>query len=59
MATGYLNLQKEFLKVIASNKKMKTDLLTSSPRANGFYNGGLIKKHIPGIYRINEYKVLK
>ena len=34
-------------------------LLTSSPRANGFYKAGRIKKYIPGIYRVNEERMLK
>lgn len=38
---------------------LRTDLLTSSPRANGFYKAGMFKKHIPGMYRANEYDLLK
>lgn len=34
-------------------------MLTSSPRANGFYKAGRVKKYIPGIYRVNELKMLK
>lgn len=53
LGTGYLNLQREVF-----NELMKTKhavhLLTSSPKANGFYKGGLVKKYIPGIYRVNE-----
>lgn len=41
------------------NKKLRTDILTSSPRANGFYKAGFFKKHIPGMYRAVEYKLLK
>lgn len=41
------------------NKGLKADLLTSSPRANGFYKSGFVKKHIPGMYRANEYNLLK
>ena len=33
--------------------------MTSSPRANGFYRAGRVKKFIPGLYRVNEEKVLK
>lgn len=33
-------------------------LLTSSPRANGFYKAGFAKKFIPGLYRVNEEKLL-
>lgn len=38
--------------------KHAVHLLTSSPKANGFYKGGLVKKYIPGIYRVNEMKML-
>ena len=33
--------------------------MTSSPRANGFYKAGFVKKYIPGIYRVNELNMLK
>lgn len=58
LATGYLNLQKDFLNVINANPNLITHILTSSPRANGFYKAGLFKKYIPGLYRINEWEVL-
>lgn len=32
--------------------------MTSSPRANGFYRAGFVKKFIPGLYRVNEEKLL-
>ena len=38
---------------------LQTDILTSSPRANGFYRAGRFKKYIPGMYRANELKVLQ
>ena len=58
-ATGYLNLQKEFVKeVIRADSPGKVQILTSSPRANGFYKAGFVKKYIPGIYRVNEEKLL-
>ena len=41
------------------NPSIKTSVLTSSPRANGFYNAGRFKKHIPMMYRANELSVLK
>lgn len=34
-------------------------MLTASPKANGFYKAGLVKKYIPGIYRVNEQRVLQ
>lgn len=34
-------------------------MLTSSPRANGFYKCGIFKKYIPGMYRANELNILK
>eukprot|EP00347_Sterkiella_histriomuscorum_P003103 403365574 len=59
LATGYLNLQKEFLQILNQHKNLITDLLTSSPRANGFYKAGKFKKFIPGMYRANELSILK
>jgi len=58
LATGYLNLTKEYLKALGS-RQTQVDLLTSSPRANGFYKAGRVKKFIPGIYRVNEERMLK
>ena len=58
LATGYLNLTPEYLKALAS-RQGKVSVLTSSPRANGFYKAGRVKKYIPGIYRVNELKSLK
>ena len=34
-------------------------MLTSSPKANGFYRAGSVKKYIPGMYRVNEERLLK
>jgi CDP-diacylglycerol---glycerol-3-phosphate 3-phosphatidyltransferase len=34
-------------------------LLTSCPKANGFYKAGRVKKYIPGIYRVNELNMLQ
>ena len=58
LGTGYLNLQKE---VFAELMRVKhaVHLLTSAPKANGFYQGGRIKKYIPGIYRVNEMHMLQ
>lgn len=53
LATGYFNLQPEFLNIL-TKKGINTDVLTSSPRANGFYKAGRVKKYIPGMYRANE-----
>lgn len=58
LATGYFNLQQEIVDLLNSNQDLKTDILTSSPRANGFYKAGRFKKYIPGMYRANELRVL-
>ena len=34
-------------------------MLTSSPKANGFYKGGSFKKYIPGLYRLNAVDLIK
>ena len=58
-ATSYLNLQKDYKDVICDNAQLKTDILTCSPRANGFYRAGRFKKYIPGMYRANELSILE
>ena len=58
MATGYLNLTQEYIKAMAQ-RQGDVQVLTSSPRANGFYQAGRVKKYIPGIYRANEIEMLK
>lgn len=57
LGTGYLNLQKEVFRELM-NVKHAVHLLTSSPKANGFYKGGRVKKYIPGVYRVNELNML-
>ena len=53
-------MQKEYLKeILESDEVGKVHLLTSSPKANGFYQAGRVKKFIPGIYRANEERLLK
>jgi hypothetical protein len=59
LATGYFNLQDELIDEIKKSPALKTDFLTSSPRANGFYRAGRFKKYIPGMYRVNELRILK
>ena len=58
LATGYLNLTKQYLKAL-NDRSSLVKVLTSSPRANGFYKAGRIKKYISGIYRVNEERMLK
>ena len=59
LATGYFNLQEELISEIKKSASLKTDFLTSSPRANGFYRAGRFKKFIPGMYRVNELRILR
>ena len=59
LATGYFNLQEELISEIKKSASLKTDYLTSSPRANGFYRAGRFKKFIPGMYRVNELRILR
>ena len=58
LASGYLNLQKGYLKnmfaSLKNNSALKVDLLTAAPKANGFYRAGRVKGKIPGVYRVNE-----
>ena len=56
-STGYLNLP-NFLSKIFTKAPYNIDILTSSPRANSFYQGGFIKKYIPYFYRFYERLLL-
>lgn len=47
-----------FISKIFKNSKYEIDIITSSPKANGFYKGGFFKKHIPNIYRRYEQILL-
>ena len=57
LATAYFNLPKQYIKSLLSYRN-DVELLTSAPKANGFYRAGRVKKYIPGIYRVNEQKLL-
>ena len=60
LATGYLNLQKEYINELNNlPSDTSVDILTSSPKANGFYKAGRFKKYIPGLYRLNAIDLLK
>jgi CDP-diacylglycerol---glycerol-3-phosphate 3-phosphatidyltransferase len=63
LASGYLNLPKEYLKALSKSlhehKDLNVEILTASPSANGFYRAGRIKGNIPGVYRVVEEKILK
>eukprot|EP01016_Furgasonia_blochmanni_P042009 TRINITY_DN5532_c0_g1_i7.p2 TRINITY_DN5532_c0_g1~~TRINITY_DN5532_c0_g1_i7.p2 ORF type:complete len:218 (-),score=51.18 TRINITY_DN5532_c0_g1_i7:187-840(-) len=58
IATGYMNFSEKIVKELL-NSKNKINLLTASPMANGFYNGGTFKKYIPYFYRVYEYLLQK
>lgn len=49
----------EEIKEVVSHSKAQTGLLTAAPQANGFFDGGKVKKYIPYWYRVYEYKLLK
>lgn len=57
LATGYLNLTKDYTSLI-NGLPAKTHILTASPKANGFYKSGFIKKYIPGLYRMKAIEML-
>lgn len=58
LATGYLNLQKQYQKLI-NDLPGQCHILSSSPKANSFYKAGRFKKFIPGLYRLNAINLLK
>ena len=43
---------------LISGSKAEVNLLTASPKANGFYKAGFIKKWIPYFYREYEKNIL-
>lgn len=57
LSSGYLNMT-DFIVEKFKNSKYDVDIITSSPRANGFYNAGFLKKNIPKFYRIFEIGIL-
>lgn len=60
LASGYLNLPEKMIKKILSTKvPLNLDLLTSSPQANGFLNGGFVKGLVPWMYRSFTYNLLR
>ena len=63
LATGYLNLMDSYkthlFDLMKKDKNAKVDLLVASPKANGFYKAGKVKKYIPGLYRLNALDLVK
>jgi len=53
-ALGYMNLQERFRTLLKENPNFITDIITASPKANGFYGAGFAKKQIPKLYRKEE-----
>ncbi|KAL4456970.1 hypothetical protein ABPG74_014608 [Tetrahymena malaccensis] len=59
-ASGYMNFTDKIIQKIMNSKfQYQLDLLTAAPQANGFFEGGRVKKHIPFFYRYFEYNLLK
>ncbi|GAB6025917.1 CDP-diacylglycerol--glycerol-3-phosphate 3-phosphatidyltransferase [Chamberlinius hualienensis] len=50
LATGYFNLTPQYEDVICNQSKAEFNILTASPRANGFFNGKGISGYIPKLY---------
>eukprot|EP00729_Bicosta_minor_P021354 gene21354-29358_t len=58
LATGYFNLTKVYTKAILESAA-SVDVLTASPRANGFFNANGIKSSVPSVYTLVEQRFLK
>lgn len=53
--SGYCNLSDRLISEIGN---LRTDIYTSSPKANSFDKGGIVKGRIPYLYRVYEKKLL-
>lgn len=58
LCTGYFNIRKGFESFILKSKD-KWKILTSSPKANSFYNSNGMGYHIPYFYQYNFHKLAK
>ncbi len=52
-----MNFTEDIVSILTSSTN-KIDLVTAHPTANGFFNGGRVKKHIPFFYRSFESALL-
>lgn len=58
LSSAYLNIPPRLLKVI-NDSGLKLDVLTSSPRCNGFYGANNVSKYLPDAYSYLEMKLLE
>lgn len=59
-ATGYFNLFPEFRSLLVKEpEKLNIDILTASPKANGFYNGGGLKTRVPFVFRLSALQMVR
>ncbi len=58
ISSGYLNLH-QFIINLLKKSTYDVDIVTSSPKANGFYKAGFFKKHVPHFYRRYEQILLQ
>uniref|UniRef100_A0A0N4Z4L3 CDP-diacylglycerol--glycerol-3-phosphate 3-phosphatidyltransferase n=1 Tax=Parastrongyloides trichosuri TaxID=131310 RepID=A0A0N4Z4L3_PARTI len=50
IASGYFNLTENYFNTISKNKNSNINIITASPRANGFYGGKGLSSNIPSLY---------
>lgn len=58
LSTAYLNIPPRLLRVI-KDSGLKLDVLTSSPKCNGFYGANNVAKYLPDAYSYLEMKLLE
>ena len=59
-ATGYFNLFPEFESLVMKEKeKLDIEILTASPKANGFFNGGGLKTRVPFVFRLAALQMIR
>lgn len=59
LSTGYFNPSKSLKEILLKQENFNIKSITSSPKANSFYNGGFIKSYIPFIYRLYQFNFMK
>ncbi|CEF69300.1 CDP-diacylglycerol--glycerol-3-phosphate 3-phosphatidyltransferase, mitochondrial [Strongyloides ratti] len=50
IASGYFNLTEQYIDLITNNKNRLVNVITASPKANGFFNARGLSSNIPSLY---------
>uniref|UniRef100_A0A913HCJ9 CDP-diacylglycerol--glycerol-3-phosphate 3-phosphatidyltransferase n=1 Tax=Strongyloides stercoralis TaxID=6248 RepID=A0A913HCJ9_STRER len=50
IASGYFNLTEQYINLLTKNKNRLIDIITASPRANGFFTARGLSSNVPSLY---------